>query len=495
MPSNFCLTIRFLQPYSHGRGEDGEPEWPPSPLRAFQSLVAAAAARWNERSKLEYAAPALQWLERLTCSEIVAAEGLASDLKCLFYVPDNTADLVVPAWSRGDVNKSVKRTEKIIRPTCIPGEAVHYLFPLPEEGCPQFNVLSAAARSITHLGWGIDMVAGNATIVTEVEAAELSGERWQPSEVSSAHGLRVPCAGTLSDLAARHSAFLNRLSADGFKPVPPLSAFRVVAYRKANDPVPTLRYNAFRIISSNPDAKTPSFDTPRKTRELAGMLRAATAATAGRLRPFGWDEAGINRFVHGKTSDGGRPASGLASADRFHYLPVPTINPKRVESIRRVLIAAPVHCRRQIEWAEQALEGQELVSDDRRIVGLLTALPHSDWVLKQYIAQSRCWSTVTPVILPRHDRNIDSNTEALLKLAFRQAGYSAELLSRTVIEWRKVGYRPGVDLASRYVPPKNLDHRPRYHVLVWFPWPVTGPLVVGAGRFRGFGLMAACGSQ
>src|SRR5262245_13844583 len=86
MPRYFCLTIRFLQPYSHGRGEDGQPEWPPSPLRAFQALVAAAASRWNERVRVNHAAPALQWLERLPAPTIIASAGKVSSKPYLLYI-------------------------------------------------------------------------------------------------------------------------------------------------------------------------------------------------------------------------------------------------------------------------------------------------------------------------------------------------------------------------------------------------------------------------
>ena len=64
MPSQLCITVRFLQPFSHGRGDGGEPEWPPSPLRMFQALVAASAAYWNQRMALEYAVPALEWIAK-----------------------------------------------------------------------------------------------------------------------------------------------------------------------------------------------------------------------------------------------------------------------------------------------------------------------------------------------------------------------------------------------------------------------------------------------
>ena len=76
MPSSFCISIRFLQAMCHGRGDLEEPEWPPSPLRVFQSLVAAAAARWNEREHIGHAEASLRWLERQSPPLIVATHGV-----------------------------------------------------------------------------------------------------------------------------------------------------------------------------------------------------------------------------------------------------------------------------------------------------------------------------------------------------------------------------------------------------------------------------------
>ncbi len=488
MPSHLCLTIRFLQPYSHGRGEDGQPEWPPSPLRAFQALVAAAAARWNERLRVEYAAPALRGLEQQLSPTIVAATGVISDNPYLLYIPNNTADLLVSAWKSGDAGKVVKREQKPTRPTHLRGDAVHYLFPLPDGNCPHLEVLSAAARSITHLGWGVDMAAGTADVISDEVAAKLPGERWQPGS-ASAEGLRVPRDGTLSELAKKHEAFLGRLSGDGFKPVPPLSAFRVVGYRRATDPVGQA-WAAFRILSADPDdGRNPSFDSALRCRDVAAWVRHAAARACA-----GWPFGDIAGFVCGHDSTGA-PLKGEHGVERFMYLPLPTINHKlhRAESIRRVLVAAPAGFEERIEWIRRRLPGAELIREDHGTpAGLLNYLPTSDWVLRQYTGSSQVWTTVTPVILPRHDKNVSANTKALLRLAFQQTGYSPDLLQRTEIDWRKVGFRAGVDHASRYLPPKNLDHRPRYHVCVRFPVPIPGPVAIGAGRFRGFGLMAVC---
>jgi CRISPR-associated protein Csb2 len=488
MSAYLCLTVRFLQPYYHGRTDGDEPEWPPSPLRVFQALVAAAATRWRTSQFLEYAAPSLYWLERHNAPSIVAPVGRPANVKYRLYVPDNVGDKVAKSWAGGrKANIADYRTEKDVRPTLLHEEAVYYIFPLSDDGCPFIDVLRAAARSITHLGWGVDMVAGDAAIISEEEVAQLSGERWRATADMSATGYRVPIEGTLDALMNRHRAFLDRIGPDGFNPVPPLSAFHVVCYRRATEPSQR-QFAVFGI--SKPDVSGwRLFDTTRRTRDVAGMVRHAVADMA---RQQSWSDEQVNVFVHGKTPDGLRPASGEKSPDRFQYLPLPTINYAlgRVESIRRVLIAAPTHCREQIAWAKRTLAGAELKNDYGETVAVLTFLPGSDWVVKQYIGEANTWSTVTPVVLPGHDDRDPMKADKLLRTAFAQAGYEKELMNQTELEWRRVGFRAGVDLASRYPPPENLSNRPRYHVRVRFPHPIPGPLVVGGGRFRGFGLFA-----
>jgi CRISPR-associated protein Csb2 len=92
MSSYLCITIRFLQPLYHGRTDGGEPEWPPSPLRMFQAIVAAAAGCWRDDFP-ESAAPWLYHLERQPPPEIVAPVGRSADAKYRLYVPDNVADI------------------------------------------------------------------------------------------------------------------------------------------------------------------------------------------------------------------------------------------------------------------------------------------------------------------------------------------------------------------------------------------------------------------
>jgi CRISPR-associated protein Csb2 len=193
MPSYLCLSVTFLDPAFHGRRDGGDPEWPPSPLRLFQALVAAAAARWGERERLGYAVPALRWLERQPPPLIVApatAPGAAYRLS----VPNNAMDIVGRAWSRGntsgtgDTNPATHRAMKTVRPTRLPRDesfpAVHFLWDLSGEAATELGshreTLFAAARSLVALGWGVDLVAGHGRVLSEAEANALPGERWRP---------------------------------------------------------------------------------------------------------------------------------------------------------------------------------------------------------------------------------------------------------------------------------------------------------------------------
>src|SRR6185312_7609630 len=84
-----CATITFLGEEFHGRRDGGEPEWPPSPLRLFQALV--AAARWRDEFDA-VAGPALRWLEGAGSPVIVALEGRPGAPYRL-SVPNNAMDL------------------------------------------------------------------------------------------------------------------------------------------------------------------------------------------------------------------------------------------------------------------------------------------------------------------------------------------------------------------------------------------------------------------
>lgn len=461
MTAALRVTVRFLQRYSHGRGEDGLPEWPPSPLRLFQAMVASGIGREVIQSRKVEAADALHVLERIAPPDIVAPPVAKDTTTFRLYVPNNVGDLV--AQGRAGVKE---RTEKDVSPLRLQGEAVHYLFAGNDELTKHVHTIRRIARSLTHLGWGIDQVVGD---VGEPDDT-VKGERWHPVP-SGGTQLRIPTTGTLAALEDKHDLFLRRLEGGAFHPVPALTTFATHAYARTTDLLQS-PVAAFRML--DPISGEPLWlDPARRSRDVAAWMRHATGETCARW-PFG----SVGTIVHGH-----------GNGFRFSYLPLPTINPRlrRVEGIRRVLVSCHPELRPHIGWLRPRLGGRELMWREE-VVAVLEPLPSSDWVLRQYVEPSFEWVTVTPVILPGHDDRASGKAERLLEKAFLHAGISQEVAaSLQVIELRKTGFLPGTEHVARYLTPDKVSG-PMFHARVRFVRPFPGPLAIGSGRHRGLGL-------
>lgn len=532
MPSHFCVSIRLLDSAFHGRRGGGEPEWPPSPLRVFQSLVAAAAARMRPETFSTHIRSAFKWLEQQPAPIIVASAAVAGTGYRL-SVPNNAMDIVAKAWCRGnysnsgDANPATHRTMKTVRPTLlIGGDAVHYCWPLidplTDEVRAYIETLSDVARSVIALGWGIDMAVGHAALVSDPQADVLSGERWLPSASGTGEGLRVPVQGTLDALVNRYERFLNRLGPDGFTAPPPLSRFDTVEYRRATDPRarPVAAFSLLRLDASGFRA----FDTGRQALTVAGMLRHATktaAALAGR------SDVWIKTFVLGHDESRDETEHLIVGPQRLAYLPVPSIEARgegrarTVGGVRRVMLSSFAEgCEAEIAWARRALSGGELIDEDKRQpVALLSLIPANEAMIRHYTQKAASWATVTPVVLPGYDdpahyrrrlkrrigaegqkqllERLDDRIDRLLRKAIVQAGFAKAMAEGAELEWRKAGFWPGTDLANAYGVPDHLKRFPRLHVRVRWrdaqrnPLPVPGPICLGGGRFYGLGLFAA----
>lgn len=488
MSKQLCISVRWHQAMYHGRADGGEPEWPPSPLRLFQALVAASAARWNETAFRNYAKPALHWLELLALPSIVAAETKVGATYRL-YVPDNLGDKVAGAWTRGtEATIAGYRTEKDVTPLHLLGDpVVHYLYTLGEneaESVKHFETIASAARSISHLGWGIDMATANATMIDDAEVASIAGEIWKPSQQEGSGALRAPMEGTLEALIRRHESFLDRLGLDGFRPVPPLSAFRVVSYRRADDPGvrPCV---AFKLMRSGSEGM--AYYPATRAVTVAGMVRHAVAMAA---EATGWERSKIDQFILGHRDN---PSDVLP---RFAFLPLPTIEPQPrnvVGGIRRVLVAEPLDAKGEnIAWARRIVSGQEVVrEDDGEVVAYLEAVAN-DGVVSRYLPRqgAKAWTTATPVALPGCDDGSARKTDKLLHRMFRHAGYSLDMVED--LEFRRVPFLRGAEDAKRYRPTGRhyLANCTMYHMQIRWKQPMRGPIALGSGRFCGLGIFA-----
>jgi len=537
------ISVRFLDGEFHGRGDNGQSEWPPSPLRLFQALT-NVAARVDGGGIGSGNVDALQWLEAVKQPPQIIADRANTTEGYQLYVPDNVGDLVAKQWSAGNyfdkdnhlIDISEYRTEKRVRPLRLAGDAaVHYLWKIDGAKFPQHRErLIALARAITRVGWGVDLVVADAAVEKRDDSiASVSGEHWLPVETPGGTSLRVPTEGTLTALDERHAAFLGRIKhlEDGtkvFAPVPPLSTFRVVTYRRSTE-LTQPPYAVFALRRPD-DSGFAAFDPQWRRLHLTGMLRHAASQPAF-ASTVGWDKSEIDAFVLGHDKSDPTNTKPTASAARLIFIPLPSVEWRgehrgsTVGAIRRVLVTVSGNCdTSEFQRICRALEGQELIDEkSKHAVAFLRRQSHNDNAIAGYFDESAAWTTVSPVVLPGHDdprklrrrlrdtakplsvaekeqvvRRLDTRIERLLRKAFVDSGFPATLAADADLQWSGTGFLPGVDLASRYSAPDQCRRFRRLHVrVVWRERSpdgmlrqkkVRGPFCIGSGRFSGLGL-------
>ena len=469
------LSIRFLDDRYHGLMNNGEnTEWPPSPFRVFQALVAGSA---RGPTLPESFRSALIWLELLDPPNIIAPQAQPGRV-LLTYVLNNVSD-----------TNPNSRTPKTIRPTLLNGDRlVQYAWKFDAsqpDAMKYAEALTAAARHINALGWGIDLAIGHGEIAEHLPPPSESRIQYRPTASIMVRGLtlRVPRRESLMSLERAYADFLKRYESPGITKLESAGTI----YEPHGYIVESARpYVSFRLV--NQDGDTVSI-RHQLIAPLVGMIRAL-ANRPHVVAVLGQDV--IDREIKGHPKE--------STGNRVSILPLPTIRKGPTDGrIRRVMLAQPhesdgILCDR----LGRLFDGQELMplSDEERFPKVfLERIVQRDTVLPCYTSISRVWASVTPVLLPGYDdrkyhrgykQKRLARAEQLVRKALRQAGINVDGL----VELSRVPYWDGSLHTRDYRPREKLTHYPCWHVRLTFDRPWTGPLAIGAGRHCGFGVFA-----
>jgi len=500
---NMCFSIALLDGRFHGRADGDQPEWPPSPWRLFQALLAGAHTGSRHVEWTDAHANAFRWLERRAPPLIIAPEPLRLNMYAI-SVPNNDLDMLAREWAKGKEHRRTPaelRTLKSVRPTAsAKGQplTLHFVYPLtePEAGDPATRgvaeTLCQVAGCLHTFGWGIDAAVACGRILGDEQAQELTGVRWRPEGCPSLpqNLRRVPKEGALDDLAHCHEQFTQRLAEGTVRPPDRPSAFARVAYLPETA-VPARPFAAFLLRDcGDPDSWRPF--RQQEANAVAAMLRSlACRAAQADTHAF---PNGSDVYVAGHTN--GDPAT----PPRFSYLVLPTIgHPNADGMIRRVLVAEShggdgTHA----AWVASRLRGRTLTDSAGQPAAILESSGPKESVIRRYLAPSKTWTTVTPVILPGHDEFKPpkagedakiTKAERLLLKTLAQAGIPPAAVADLAL--RKAPFWPGGLHPRDYQRPDYLKNLPAWHVSLTFREPVSGPLALGAGRHCGLGLLAA----
>lgn len=476
MKENFCITARFVQPFPvfHGLDNHGENEWPIHPLRLFQAIVNASRDKLSNEEVLR----TIKTLESLDPPIIIAPyASLGSSYKK--YVPLNQDDV------------KPKRIEKIYFPLKISKNSdnfpeLHYIYSTDDNSSTFIDNLQSIVRSVTHLGWGIDQVVVDARKVDEKE--KINGEKWVPSKRGK--HMRVPCKGTFESLEKRQIEFVNRLK-DG-QPDSVKKVFNSVCYRSELDKTQP-PYVVFDII----DKSDKHLPYPQNVFiHLSGMTRHLIKNRMEQNPPLNFSNDNekrkwISSYIEGHDESNKNPP-------HLSYIPIPSIGHRHTDpSVRRIMIVAPVGDDEILKYIVEQIDGRSLnpeLNSHFRSEPILSKSKTSN-VENFYIESSDQWATFFPMILPGEGR---SHTRIMrsIKSSLREIGINSELLKE--VEYSSYSVFPKSLSAHKkdhngmpiYLRPDHLLNRYAVHLKLKFKRRIPGPIIIGAGKHYGFGLMA-----
>lgn len=516
METFLTITVSLISGRFHGRNQRNLPEWPPSPFRLFQSLVAGAA----QTISVDKARKTLEWLEQQSISSVLtppAYEGKPATS----YVLTNQRDKTIGT----KVTEASLKSAKLVHPMILLTEDnsdLHFVISSSASES-DLNVLQEIARGVSHFGQGIDAAEVRIANMSVQDIQSLSGIEWISSETQGTL-LPVPYQGSLRALERSYNSWRKQSSQTHRKlSLPPIPVQRLDSKRfrheECSEP-PVFRTFELRNLDGMRASLPDSFNT-----RIAGMIRHLTTDPTF-ATSLGWCPQEM-AMLHGHMEARGDEPN--VATERFGFIGLPTLRwmgPERgwrIDDCRRVLLTAPA-------LHSDLLDEFVLKINQRELKPLGDGLPlrlvlcPTDSTFQRYTQSASRWSTVTPMVLPNHlasskDRRrlrnpklsdetranirakLDRRIETMIRNALMHAGISKKVSQSARIKWNSHGFWPGASPAKDHAITKHLKGKPKRHILIEWrdphgsPLQMSGPLAIGAGAHAGLGLFAPMPSE
>jgi CRISPR-associated protein Csb2 len=520
------LGIHYLTGYAVAmdRAQSEQPEFPPHFGRVFMAL---AAAHFETRGNKEERA-ALEWLEAAEAPSIKAGTGYPRSANSnsryepvKTYVPVNDKlepDAGILLRSRQSRSFATMRLDD-------PVVYLRWQADIPEN---LRDALERLCSKVTRIGHSSSLVQ----MWVADEAAFSDGDCWQPSDTDSDMRMRIAGPGTLAYLERvfneKEMEEFRRLSESWETATGKLKKEIKNQLQKfpKDGPKPErpvlTRWQGY-IKPSKPDEKAAiqcsPFDSDlivltRKDEQRVFGLEATLQLTSA-LRDAAMKAVGDNvpEWLSGHQPDG-RPSLKAHAA----FFPLPFVGaryadghimgmamavPREIESdgetrevaLRRVL--APLLFRESGEektvrlWRNKdghAVWEWELEREKRDF-------PPVSLRARTWTRASTEWASVTPVVLHHYPkRGRENDVERIVLEAFKSAGLPRPVSLRVqpVSLFEGAGH---VRTMPEFTEGGEKMCRYQVHVVARFTNPVQGPLLVGRGRFRGYGLLRPVEAQ
>ena len=527
-------------------------EWPPHPARIFMALVSAhyeskpldedgpdAAAAWQREHE------ALEWLEAQGAPQMSWPEASARDVVKVYVPVNDTGVPPNPARVKesdmraalGVIPDQRSRQERTFPSVHIgygeSGRSVFLSWPEAEPSQEVTESLSSLMGKVTHIGHSSSLthvwLSLGKTLPSPTHSQNIKATRNQRGPQ-----LRIPTSGFLAELEQRFNAGeinaffdLSAAVANSTGKVKEKAQavfeerFGEPWTRTMNPPVrqrPSIGRTAHYTPVSEVEAPMAisCFDPEMLvlTKQEGPVLGlestdALTTALRGLLlqNAEGKPEWFTGHSIPGTPSTGGHmalvPLAYVSSehADG-HILGLALAFPRSISAIDRAACLSgrlfnPLGEDLDLELQMGRLGTWTLQREDRSSPPLtLRSLTWSE--------PSSVWASVTPIVLDRHPKH-DRRTERQewrneVATSIQQSCERQGLPEPSLIDVDKTSWHCGAPRSQPgpngmpWLPGKEgVAPRQQVHALIQFPCEVQGPLLLGAGRFRGYGLCKPLG--
>lgn len=508
----FSLGIRYLMGWSMAAADGAKKEraeWPPHPDRVYMALAAA----WFETGQDSAEGDALRWLECLPSPKLSAA-GYTLRQVVTHFVPVNDTSLPFEdekkgklAMPSGELQLGRPRRPRTF-PVAIPHDPdVHLIW---DEAIPERHrePLIALCRKVSSIGHSASLA--QMWLEDAPPAANLL-----PVSGMAASRMRVFGPGRLTYLEARY----NR--------------DRAIAYADLEEQAKNAKGKDRKMLKERINTEFPT-GRPASLRPEPGLWQGyATPAQAVEPEPLGgvFDPRLVVLSLSGKRLPlpaalkltealrgallkacsqpipewvSGHDVEGRASSQpHVALLPLPFVGDEHADGrIMGVALALPkdldpVEAARVLEpWLRDQQDGQprplKLFDGQWLECGAeleMRERPPVNLRLETWTGPARRWASVTPVVLDRHFAGPDKWEQAAesVKTACERAGLPRpiEVLLHPVSRIEGVPKSNEFPWIKRKKDGGRMHHA---HAVIVFGETVQGPVLVGAGRFRGYGL-------
>lgn len=515
------LGVRYLngfvaacEPHERQPGQE-RPEWPPHPARVFMALAAAHFQTGADPSERE----ALLWLESLPPPALQAPPA-APRAVVTHYVPvnDKAGDVSKPptAIIQSAPQLARDRQPRTFARAWLEHDTAYLVWRDAPVDDGTLSALASLCGKVTRIGHSSSLV--QMWVARPEEAGEVN---WVPDDERAELQLRVPGPGTLEDLERRYNAeaverygLLKVAEHDGdrrvqreakkrlreeFGDMPPvqlppqISLYQGYARPGREEEKP-------EVLGSVFSPQLVVFGLERRSGPVAALGLPATLQLVQRWREalVSYSDAATERvraIVSGHGADG-----GPLGEPHLALIPLAFVGHPNADG-HLVGLAAVLPAGLDPEDRRQVLRilGRvgELKLGALGVWGLVRELgDRPAWNLRPEVwtahpAGATHWSTVTPVAFDRHPKSKDrSEYQREVSAIIADACGTIGLPRPRAVVVASVSAHFGVPPAFEFprLARKDGTERRHGHAIVVFDEPVVGPVLIGAGRYRGYGV-------